>query len=305
MKNIFYSKVLILLILVSGLSSCTSIEEPEMLYPQEQSNETGEYKILDFELSVSNDTETRCIRPETSHSNDGGTYTYNFPSEQCSPNIIKVKFLELMILYDNEILNSTIIIDKSVIQDFTDNEYVKYVMIRNNGESRFLLSLKFKSNLDPSKLELVITAKFPSAQNWIIENSGASCFFQNKETPEECSINTTYTAELCSFYARHRLNSLNDWKTIDLNIIIKRLNSSLWLFTTHPYCEAYDNYISWFSLGLNNERNINNFIDDEGHLVLHQLIINGGTMSTSHRYYIQQDRTELSQYSLYQYSGIL
>ncbi|MCH5235972.1 MAG: hypothetical protein J1E16_11825 [Muribaculaceae bacterium] len=302
MKKVIYFHILLISILL-GLNSCTSVDEPQLTLPVTEEQENDGFQILDFEISVNDINETRCIRPETSHSDDSGTYTYNFPSEKCSPSITNVKYMEMMILYDKEILNSTIIVDKSVIQDFTDNEYVVYVNKRTNGEQRFYLALKFKSNLDPSKIELLFTVKFPSASNWIIETTGGSCFFKNNDDLNNCYISTSNTAELCSYYAKHSLNTENDWKTVNLKIILKRLNSSIWVFTTHPYCDAFDDYISWFSIGLNNERTFNNFLDDEGNLIFHQKIVNGAVSSTQHRYYVLQDRTELSQYSLYQYSG--
>ena len=262
------------------ITSCSDNIEPEMPAEQKTSGSEEFQEInISINLDSSCPS-TRCvdlydygyrISGVDGNPNLRGNMNINFGNDQCSNNYNELT-LDMIILQNNEVLNRQKILSGGSIQNVTSNPYITSIVKNQNSVS---VTMKFPNDTDPSEIELLLSGAFTAEKEPRAYKGGQGTgyvydFYQKVlQSPQfynsQISFNPTsgydlttvfsYTSNsildntfiyggttdlYCTYFKKQKIAETNDWNSINKNIVLKRLNAEIYVFTQQENYSIYN-----------------------------------------------------------------
>lgn len=203
-----------------------------------------------------------------------GNWDFKYGVDQCSNNFNELT-LDMIILQNGETINRQKLLSGGSVQSVVSNPYILSIV---KNTSSITLTMKFPNGTDPSKIEFLFSAAFtkeklPRVHEDIFGSSSSDngwnydYFRQQVQSPQFYNSdlvfndNSTYvtntfsynsnadtnktfiyggTTDLyCTYFKRHKISETNDWNSLNKNIVLKRLNSEIFILTEQNNYSIY------------------------------------------------------------------
>lgn len=229
-------------------ASCSHSEEP-ILFDMSSNNSESTISV-EFGLNPPETENTRCF--------DSDTHKFSQTPSLNDGCMTKAGFksLYLIILNDGIPVYSGTLIENDTYPSFSRDGYVESFESTSSGPSK--LVLRFSSELDPSKIELIVSGG--NYDELISDNWDSNKWqFQNTANFDETFISNKVISSYCNFYKRHKLATENNWSKIDKKITLTRLNSDFIFLTSVKECGAREGRQTFIYSSPNTDEGIGKF----------------------------------------------
>lgn len=260
---------LISVFIISSISSCSNDTDEIFNY---QPIKRDVYEV-EFSISDISDVNTRC---EVRNITSGGSVS----SYDCSERGLYSPLYRMIVISDNKLIGDIKFAHTNIYYD----PYGITSFGKPDGDV-FKMGLKLPKSADPSKIELIVynnpmmksyqsipTYSYFGNLDYSLD-SDASALLDEKyvgDPNHPLYLLNIHPCGSCTFFKKHKVSLENDWSKIDTEIILKRINSLIYVFhkssgnlasvtkTTYAY------ELSKNCLVLNFDDSIDRFLNDDG-----------------------------------------